>query len=532
MTTCPECFFDYPDERGSCPRCDARAAREPRAPTAAAAARDEALADQLAALRSEALPTAAPATESKPSPPPAAPAPLAFQAPEPELETPTLPEPAEPPPPSSLSPRGGDQEEDISDERLEELRKEGGFIVGLLGFPTAGKTWFLNRLKHSLHEQRGYNCIPEAEPNGADVPRTFAVTAHHFQRDGDAFVLLDIPGERFETALRRKFVQDKKLLLAMRACKALIVTLPADETLLSRRASQLYPPAYPADEGSDELDLGLEAASRRRELETQLADHAAELRSLEAAVRVARRNAKREPDSEEAIEAVRAAEDARAARKAELEALRAKLADKDAWQLSDTDARLTRFTAGIGRMAGVMSLLENGSQPDAMIDYDDDAVAAHMRSAQFRKCAKPTFVALAKADVLERQSPVTRAMINQLFKGRDADKQLLQDFDVDPLETVKRFRPALVANFEQWFRWCKFDFLTAFGGHGGGTRINYACEERGVAPVIAWMLWAAQSANWSERQWRDVDRARRLRRLRDGPNRRNGLLQRIGTSGG
>ena len=53
-----------------------------------------------------------------------------------------LPEPIAPPPEIEDADDG-----DVRSSTLKAMRDDGDFVVALLGYPTAGKTWFLNRLK-------------------------------------------------------------------------------------------------------------------------------------------------------------------------------------------------------------------------------------------------------------------------------------------------------------------------------------------------------------------------------------------------
>jgi hypothetical protein len=68
----------------------------------------------------------------------------------------------------------GQAARELDIETLRRIRESGVFTMVLLGFPTAGKTWFLNRLKYELQEGDAYACYPRRAPPG-DVENTSAV---------------------------------------------------------------------------------------------------------------------------------------------------------------------------------------------------------------------------------------------------------------------------------------------------------------------------------------------------------------------
>jgi GTPase SAR1 family protein len=109
--------------------------------------------------------------------------------------------------------------------------------VVLLGFPTAGKTWFLNRLKYELQEGDAYACYPRRAPPG-DVENTTLFTAHRFRKGAHDFYVIDIPGERFLRAVEGSFLGESNTLMrhVIYTGQAFLTLMPADETLLSELA--------------------------------------------------------------------------------------------------------------------------------------------------------------------------------------------------------------------------------------------------------------------------------------------------------
>ena len=154
-------------------------------------------------------------------------------------------------------------------------------------------------------------------------------------------------------------------------------------------------------------------------------------------------------------------------------------------------------------------------------DYTSDQIAAcdygviadHIRTPAFRdwRKRKPVFAALTKADLL--QDP-TNGALDLIYD--DDEKALVEDFDRDPLETVRHFRPSLVNQFQAWFGSSKFDFVTAFAGHREGRVIDYRRPHYGVWAVIEWIWWAFDTNARSRADWSAIGMAKWLREHRDG----------------
>lgn len=387
-------------------------------------------------------------------------------------------------------PAPGDAEIEIPDAKLA-LLGQSSYVVGLLGFPQAGKTWFLNRLKN-VCEGYGMEAHPRKALNRAEVKGTHIVSVHDFlSQTSPAFSLIDIAGEQFERAITGNFLNQEKLLRVVQACDAFIVLLPADEALFSEIAAEhfvdqeIQPPSPAEQTARDESELRL--AEIRVALDEIAAQPAASARKQAAT------NRRREELLHEAVNIERE-------HKAQ-----------DRLVLASTDQRLTHFIDGIGYLAGVVSLLESGRTVESLAAATDDDVTAHLKKG-FIPSAKPIFIAMSKADRLEAPSE----MLRELVQSDPHRMAILERFADDPIETLRLFRPNMVDKFEKWFRWSKIDFVTAFGDHEGGRRIEYrACYHIGIEAIIGWIHWARDSQRWNKADWADLAMARTLRRLRD-----------------
>ncbi|CAN5331511.1 hypothetical protein BH10PSE1_BH10PSE1_19140 [soil metagenome] len=355
------------------------------------------------------------------------------------------------------APRVADPE--MSAARIQELIDKNANVVGLLGFPGAGKTWFLNRLKFELFTSRDdrHEAIPPHAAQWDAVGRTNGVTEHFFRSNAydapSSFYVIDIPGERFISLAEGRFLGRERELLALKACKALIIVVPADEVLLGERASALYSRPGSAAESGD--------------------------------------------------------------------------LERQARTMASENVRLERFTANIAQLNVVLSLLSQNVEVAKIAAMTPEDLIRHLDSDAYKPSSKPVFVALSKADVIEAQAVASHesggdgsgSMIDLLYRGSPDDVEALQEFDRDPEEIVDRYRPAL-ASAVNAFRWSKFDFVTAFRGHGdgdiGGTVVDYNLGRRGVAAVLRWMEWArASDTGLTSADWRAISAARALRRFRN-----------------
>ena len=107
-------------------------------------------------------------------------------------------------------------------------------IILLFGFSYSGKTALALRLQ-DIFERRGYGISPAVGPK-AHAERTNKIQPYWFshpRRPNDAFVLVDLPGERFSRAKAANFSDAvaKETLELMAAADAYLLLLEADKTL-------------------------------------------------------------------------------------------------------------------------------------------------------------------------------------------------------------------------------------------------------------------------------------------------------------
>lgn len=355
-------------------------------------------------------------------------------------------------------PQNTGSEDELIIQHLRELRDEGIFIVSLIGFFAGGKTWFLNRLKHVL---KGHMLEPPAARDGTEVRRTNNVAIHTIRSVASSgtrpqeFAIVDLPGEMIGTLVNNPLEGSNAVLAALIASGALIVALPADEVMLAQ-----------------------DAAERKDVINTMLAAGLALENSEDPVVRAYagdRIYADR-------IDRLALAHD----------------------QLQDFADELC-FIAGLlstvryARIPFGMSLREAG--------IDRAAVARHLRSGEMLPFATPTYIALTKADRVRDPDTVTADLIGS------SDGAVLKAMLADPRELVLVHREELVAKFDQWFGQYKFDFVSAFEGHGSDTRINYRRPFHGVWAVIEWIAWCRQTGG---KITPAMVRARNIRKRRDG----------------
>lgn len=364
----------------------------------------------------------------------------------------------------------------VSESELRELEKNGANVVVLLGSPAAGKTWFMNRLKNILSCRRddNYDCDPTFTSETTEERQTRDLEAHHFTPAGRGadddgyFVIIDMPGERFERLAQGQLHGMELDLLALKICKSIILVMPADEVLLSRQASRVEA-TMPATEPTARTS---KSKSRKASLDDRL-------RSL----------TKRHHD-------------------------------------------LTKFTHEIFRLNTILSVLQSNADVKKVAGYTLADLKRHrITKGAFQAVKKPVFVAITKADVVEGYiNAIDRHLVDggkgkddvniahRLFKDREDDLIALRTFDNDPLQTVDRFRHDLV-NKLQTYRWSKFDFVTSFRGHEASAnrlKLNYDLSHRGVQAVIRWIAWAGRTDNVrNAAEWRHIAAARMARRFRD-----------------
>jgi len=508
LKRCPKHYwFEYDETQGGCQLCEREgniAATPPPAPAPAAAPPPPFPTNDWVEEVSV-QPGAAPPPIWTPPPvdmskPPAGSWEPAANWPAPDPAPPPEPEP-EPIPVDPLT----DEDSQIL-AQLEHLRANGVFTILLIGFFAGGKTWFLNRVKHQLGKE-GYNVSPQPPRNRAHVTTTRNAEIHHARRlrDGkvESFAIVDIPGERLRDLVDKNFHAVRSVLAAMDMCGALIVALPADEVLLSEDVNaeaERLGGVHKVLLARSKDDPALNAVALRADALVRKAG------SVEAAL------GQEGPKRAEA-DRLREAGEADAELDADLEALKT-LGRVDRLAIADPD--LAEFTHDLCFMTGLMSRLRNaGSLNDPRFDFrkiDPAIVNLHISSRDYQRFSRPTFVAMTKADLVSHPDPLLEALIRH-----SRDPEVRYTFSDDPLDTLAKMRPGLSAMFREWLQNVKFDFVTAFHEHDPtDTRINYSAEHYGVGAVFDWI---SRARNWDVRrpsERKAEQRARRLRRLRDG----------------
>lgn len=344
--------------------------------------------------------------------------------------------------------------------KLQVAIKDGHFPILFLGFPTAGKTWLLHRMKEQLFTVDSVICVPEFK--GVEAPRgqrqplkaTNEITLHTAMAQKRSFVLIDIPGEMTNLLINHDFGALRMLLGAMYHCRAMIVALPADILL--------YGPEFPDDDAS----------------------------VLELA---------RDPDGGKIDE----------------KALRAWAA-----RFREDHDRLEAFTYGVFRVAGILSYLKthniNPANADQYSQVTNELVDAYIaRTRDFPVGGKdgldcPTFFALTKADgvlaflgepdgtdpkfLLRNQEILKRPTTRVLDALAERMRHREELPTLDPWQVVRTVRRSLHTQLVRHFPMAKFDYVTAFYGHDGENTLAKDHYERhpqdGVYEVLQWIAKA------------------------------------------
>jgi hypothetical protein len=482
MKTCETCFGEYaPEKFDACPIC---ARLEGKAPALIPAAGPRPSPVSLRdspnfKLVSPALQLAESRTAPKPEPEPAQAAP----------SPPSQPPPVSPPPPPPPPPPAPAKDETVDSGPLtlgvlEQLRQKGLPIIVLLGFPTAGKTWFLQRLKNEMGK-KGFTHGKKAQ-SGSEVKGTLTYSSHRFQggKDGHDYVLIDLPGERFLQAVKDDFLGETNILLrhVLYTGRAFLVLLPADEVLFGRQAAVAV-----RKKGGRGTDAEAKVAASTGEANPTVGKWA-ELDGIAEDI----------PPLVKKLRAAGKAGDTAAAALIESQIkvkndrrdeLVESLSEDAVHRIAENEDSLCEFTDGIGLMAKIMSLMRHRQSPDLPATIAVDDIDDHMASADYSAPQIPMFVVLAKADVLEDKSGVTGRIVAKLVKEK-ARRSVLKKFSDDPPNTIAAFRPQLAEALKVWFEQPKIDFASAFAGHRGGFEIDYDLPHRGIDGIIDWVLTA------------------------------------------
>lgn len=436
-----------------------------------------------------------------------------------------------------------------SAEALSAWRAEGKGVIGLIGFSTAGKTWFLNRLKtiyqsrdphlHLFRETESWDVDPEPIRDGRLGLRTNDTEDHSFKApDSEAersFVIRDMAGERIELAADARdqrsadvpaFARVDTFVADLLVCDALIIVLPAEAALLGPTVvddarKQVLSALNSGDEPSEEDLEAVGAPPSEAELDT------GPLRADLKRLRASRDDALKREDGAKKDADIAALND-------EIDRVHAEILRLERWKLALDTNMMESFLSNFGTLGNVIRILE--VRPDAA------ALAAMSRDEIFRqpdgKPRMPVMICLARADTAMQPDEFMKAMIH------DAARRLLEqetrsaDIDEDAvkartkeilkhLKTIDR-HPVEIANAmsraggkapglgrsADRFSWCKVDFVTAFWGHDRTLSMRYSKHHYGVQGVTDFIDWAKGLRRANRFVRASVDHARFLRRLK------------------
>lgn len=374
---------------------------------------------------------------------------------------------------------GGHQARELDVETLRKIRESGVFTMVLLGLPTAGKTWFLNRLKYELQEGDAYACYPRRAPPG-EVENTLLFTAHRFRKGAHDFYMIDIPGERFQKAVEGSFLGESNALMrhVIFSGHAFLTLLPADETLLSERAYDLMWRQKNGQAAAHGVDLDSLPPPQA------LIDRVDELKRL---IAQARKVAAAKSEVKGAGQRLKA-----------LLQERKRLLDGGVQQaverLAAKNEELGEYISGIGLMAQLMVVMNEKGTPDLDPSIDAYEVFDVSRAAERKKPTQPMFVVLSKSDDLTNRSDAVQLPIRRLVQGDGRAAAELRTLLNDPqradaFAALQALRPGVARQIDEWFAWTSFQFATAFNGVSRGSKeINYQLRHVGVTELIRAIL--------------------------------------------
>jgi len=411
------------------------------------------------------------------------------------------------PPESDAAPLGpivGQTARELDVETLRRIRESGVFTVVLLGFPTAGKTWFLNRLKYELQEGDAYACYPRRAPPG-DVENTTLFTAHRFRKGANDFYVIDIPGERFLRAVEGSFLGEANTLMrhVIHTGQAFLTLLPADETLLSELAHDVLWRRAAAGEAAPVDLAGLPPAQA-------LID---KVDTLKRQISLARK-------------ATDAGDGKAQAKLKTLVRERKRLLEGGVEQalhrLASKHEELGEYVSGVGLMAQLMVVMEERGGPDLDPSIDAYAVFDRSRDAERKKPTKPMFIVLSKSDDLTHRSDAVQLPIRRLLQGHPRAAHLLRILRQEPRKAdafamLSSLRPGVARQIDEWFALASFQFATAFDGVARGSKtINYRLGHAGVTELIHALLRLKEHTE-KRRAWDGVANLFRRRPSADAP---------------
>jgi hypothetical protein len=385
-----------------------------------------------------------------------------------------------------------DLEQEITADDIAKVRADGWFTIGLIGFPTAGKTWFLNRVKERYSSGlAAYTVSPPKVAQLDEVRGSTVVTLHRFvlpqhaarrreNRGLHSFVVLDIPGEAMARAIDRLASRyDIPLgadivLEAFNVCDALIIMMPVDELLFSHLLADREKMARLRANGAGVL---LEVDGERQAL-------ASEIDKLDGKSRPAKADAARR------------------------EALVGELAAKDAewreWVTAQSALNVDKFCDNLGKFANVIHLLQSSNA----LDLAEVRISEIIRGVakQSEATATPVLFALSKMDSLSSLPPDYLQRLTAVGIEEDA----LGRVGEAPAKAVRELAPGVAKHLTQHFEWLKFECVTAFEGQRpGDLKIDYERAHYGVDAIIEWINRIDDFTSGASATVRDVTWARR-----------------------
>jgi hypothetical protein len=355
---------------------------------------------------------------------------------------------------------GKNEERAALERELAKVEEEGLFTIGVIGFATSGKTFFVQRLKSYMRRKGGYEPDPPPAQDEIHIQGTRNIEIHRFDvRDHDddrfravdqgvapeqpePFYMIDIPGERcaaaMESALRGEAAE--QLIKVLKLSHALIIVVPADE---------VFAPVV----------------TRQQRMEIRLLKNRQEDLHKEAGAREGAGNNSK--------------------LKKELARIAKEISAKE--QPVNVEERLTALLDNVAIISAIASeLVDESGQRISLQRYQmlDDAERAAIFTGERRGPAPLTFVAMTKADLLIGRP---QEEVKRLFPQIEAPEFL----DCAPADAFKLHRPDLYRQIARSFAWHKFDFVTAFDAQPkDDLRIYYWLDFYGVAAVVDWIHWA------------------------------------------
>jgi len=426
------------------------------------------------------------------------------------------PEPA--PPPAPVDPPGPPLDKEVADflRDMKTCHDEDMKIITLLGFPTAGKTFFLNRFKYEIQQNDSpYGCTPGYAQNGTFINSTTSPSVHVFEFDEayEKFAIVDIPGEYFREYLEQDGSHET-LRPEVKAAidevfaksRGLVILLPADEVAFS---GQLYGDFIDADGVLPWLAHHYDETLAAEGLEAiKLPDSV--LGYLAAQTTEAIIRGKAQPHIAE--------ENAYAALAAYLE--QKTLGDSEDFDRAVLDEIPYESRRLLGQV--IRRLADHCRAERELHTFISNIVRLPYSKAN----SPPIYVALSKADQLERRiaaarstPPATNAPARAADVGREQARRLelalmlrssgvsniaLQKLQVETVDGRTRMATAPDQLMEKdiagmkplasKFSSRKYGFVTAFSGLDKA-RINYRLPENGVYDVLEWIFEALDLHN-------------------------------------